>query len=134
MVTLMLTSETAQTEDNKYFGLASVSERRPEEGKKGEIQLRMVLNEMGGKEKKILNFTKYEVLDMSEGKHSPCGLSEAVNSPLPHPAYLSNHVPVGGEGRRTAIGRMDYFRHLERVETLRCYWELKHVQLEGLGQ
>ncbi|XP_060721091.1 myosin light chain kinase family member 4 [Tachysurus vachellii] len=134
MVTLTLTSETAQTEDNKHFDLASAAERRTGNRKKGGIQIKQVLKEMGGKEKKILNIAKYEVWEISEGKHRTCGLSDAVSSPVPHSACLGKHVPVGGEGRKTAIGRMDFFRHLERVETLRCYWELKHIQLEGLGQ
>lgn len=55
--------------------------------------------------------------------HSKCG-----------PAYLSNNVHEGEDTGKSAIGRMDVFRHLEKVETLRCYWELKHVQLKGLGQ
>lgn len=65
---------------------------------------------------------------------SKCGLSDAVSSPLLQPDYLSNNVQLGGESERSAIGCNDFLRHLERVETLRCYWELKHVQLEGLGQ
>ncbi|XP_047007034.1 myosin light chain kinase family member 4 isoform X2 [Ictalurus punctatus] len=73
-------------------------------------------------------------MSAAESKHSKRGLSDAVSSPLPHPAYLSSHVSVDGEGRRSPTGRMDFFRHLERVETLRCYWELKHVQLKGLEQ
>lgn len=61
---------------------------------------------------------------MSAAKsHNKCG-----------PAYLSNNVHKGGDSGRSAIGRMDVFRHPEKVETLRCYWELKHVQLKGQGQ
>lgn len=61
MVTLTLTSETAQTEDNKHFDLASAAGRRTGKWKKGGIQIKQVLKEMGGKEKKILNIAKYEV-------------------------------------------------------------------------
>ncbi|TSK58007.1 Myosin light chain kinase family member 4 [Bagarius yarrelli] len=71
---------------------------------------------------------------MSEGKHSTCGLSDEVNSPLTYPAHLSSQVPVGVERERTTAGRQHYLRHLERVESLRCFWELKHLKLEGSGQ
>ncbi|KAF7690280.1 hypothetical protein HF521_012084 [Silurus meridionalis] len=91
--------------------------------------MKKLLKEMGGKEK-ILNITKYQVSDMSttDSKHGKCGLPNAVNAPMPHTAFLNNYVPLGGEAARPAIGRM------EKVETLRCYWELKHVPKEGLGQ
>ncbi|KAL7875596.1 hypothetical protein AOLI_G00105590 [Acnodon oligacanthus] len=29
------------------------------------------------------------------------------------------------------LGRLAFFRHLERVETMRCFWELKHIELTG---
>ena len=29
------------------------------------------------------------------------------------------------------LGRLAFFRHLERVETMRCFWELKHIELNG---
>ena len=32
------------------------------------------------------------------------------------------------------LGRLALYRHLEKVETMRCFWELKHVELEGGGQ
>ncbi|ROI33825.1 hypothetical protein DPX16_20339 [Anabarilius grahami] len=32
------------------------------------------------------------------------------------------------------VGRLEFFGHLERVERMRCYWELKHVQLKTLEQ
>ncbi|KAF4082416.1 hypothetical protein AMELA_G00151640 [Ameiurus melas] len=97
MVSLILTSESAQTEDNTLFD---------DQGEgKGRIQIKKVLKEMGGKEKKILNSAKYQVSDMSdaESKDSKCGLSDAVSSPLPHPAYLSNHASVDGEGYLTVL-------------------------------
>ncbi|KAI4878129.1 hypothetical protein NFI96_011070, partial [Prochilodus magdalenae] len=28
-----------------------------------------------------------------------------------------------------SLGRLAFFRHLERVETMRCFWELKHIEL-----
>ncbi|KAM9435353.1 uncharacterized protein mylk4b isoform 1-T1 [Clarias gariepinus] len=87
---------------------------------------------MGGKEK-ILNIAKYQVSDMSAAD-SKGGHSVAGSTRLKHHAYLSNHVPVVEEGGRPATGRTDFFHHLERVEMLRCYWELKHVQRDGLGQ
>lgn len=32
------------------------------------------------------------------------------------------------------LGRLAFYRHLEKVETMRCFWELKHVELEGGNQ
>ncbi|XP_055020991.1 myosin light chain kinase family member 4 isoform X2 [Boleophthalmus pectinirostris] len=32
------------------------------------------------------------------------------------------------------LGRLAFYRHLEKVETMRCFWELKHVELEGGSQ
>ncbi|XP_043075950.1 myosin light chain kinase family member 4 isoform X3 [Puntigrus tetrazona] len=32
------------------------------------------------------------------------------------------------------MGQLAFFGHLERVERMRCYWELKHVQLKTLEQ
>ncbi|XP_077076423.1 myosin light chain kinase family member 4 isoform X6 [Siphateles boraxobius] len=32
------------------------------------------------------------------------------------------------------VGQLSVFGHLERVERMRCYWELKHVQLKTLEQ
>ncbi|XP_040040598.1 myosin light chain kinase family member 4 isoform X3 [Gasterosteus aculeatus] len=32
------------------------------------------------------------------------------------------------------LGRLAFYRHLEKVETMRCFWELKHVELEGANQ
>jgi len=32
------------------------------------------------------------------------------------------------------VGQLAVFGHLERVERMRCYWELKHVQLKTLEQ
>lgn len=29
------------------------------------------------------------------------------------------------------LGRLAFYRHLEKVETMRSFWELKHVELEG---
>lgn len=28
------------------------------------------------------------------------------------------------------LGRLAFYRHLEKVETMRSFWELKHVELE----
>ncbi|TRY57032.1 hypothetical protein DNTS_023939, partial [Danionella cerebrum] len=30
------------------------------------------------------------------------------------------------------LGRLEFFGHLERVERMRCYWELKHIQIKTL--
>uniref|UniRef100_A0A8C1YMD8 Myosin light chain kinase family, member 4b n=1 Tax=Cyprinus carpio TaxID=7962 RepID=A0A8C1YMD8_CYPCA len=36
--------------------------------------------------------------------------------------------------KELGMGRLGFFGHLERVERMRCYWELKHVQLQTLEQ
>nr|XP_057929589.1 myosin light chain kinase family member 4 isoform X2 [Doryrhamphus excisus]XP_057929590.1 myosin light chain kinase family member 4 isoform X2 [Doryrhamphus excisus] len=32
------------------------------------------------------------------------------------------------------FGRLAFYRHLEKVGTMRCFWELKHMELEGGNQ
>jgi len=32
---------------------------------------------------------------------------------------------------RIHLGKLAFFHYLERVETMRCFWELKHIELEG---
>ncbi len=29
------------------------------------------------------------------------------------------------------LGKLAFFHYLERVETMRCFWEMKHIELEG---
>ena len=29
------------------------------------------------------------------------------------------------------VGKLAFFHYLERVETMRCFWEMKHIELEG---
>lgn len=31
-----------------------------------------------------------------------------------------------------SLGKLAFFHYLERVVTMRCFWELKHIELEGL--
>lgn len=64
-------------------------------------------------------------MDMSvAGEDTECGDPDGVSSSLQNFQDQDHHVP----DRRPTVGRLEYFRHLERVETLRSYWELKHVQ------
>ncbi|KAL7888350.1 hypothetical protein AOLI_G00033240 [Acnodon oligacanthus] len=88
---------------------------------------------MGGKEKKIVNIANpstSNVLDRcAGGRDSKCGCSDAVSSLL-QPACVKKRAADEEvfRGSVSSASRLDFFRHLERVETLRCYWELKHVQ------
>ncbi|KAG1964468.1 myosin light chain kinase family [Pimephales promelas] len=51
-------------------------------------------------------------------------------------AFLNNRAMEGEESRvkELDVGQLAVFGHLERVERMRCYWELKHVQLKTLEQ
>jgi len=40
---------------------------------------------------------------------------------------------IRNRGNSLRVGRLALYRHLEVVETMRCFWELKHVELEGAG-
>ncbi|KAK1796049.1 hypothetical protein P4O66_009142 [Electrophorus voltai] len=75
-----------------------------------------------------------EGLDMfASGKESGCGHAEGIGSSLQHFTCASAEGAGLGD-RGPAVGRRTFFRHLERVGTLRCYWELRQVQLDSLEQ
>ncbi|XP_072540895.1 uncharacterized protein mylk4b [Salminus brasiliensis] len=90
---------------------------------------------MGGKEKKIVNIANLpncQVVDRCAGeRQSVCGSSKADSST--HSACLSGRSAEEDVLTSTgpSVSRLAFYRHLERVETLRCYWELKHTQLKS---
>ncbi|XP_077391022.1 uncharacterized protein mylk4b isoform X2 [Festucalex cinctus] len=97
---------------------------------------------MGGNEKKILviaNVPSYEGSD----KKIPCNESVTKNgktltSAVPPPIPMSPIVEkmeglkaIRNRSNSLRFGRLAFYRHLEKVGTMRCFWELKHMELEG---
>ncbi|GLD49428.1 myosin light chain kinase family member 4-like isoform X2 [Lates japonicus] len=61
-------------------------------------------------------------------------LSSAVPPPIPMSPIVEKMEGLKAIRNRSnslRLGRLAFYRHLEKVETLRCFWELKHVELEG---
>ncbi|XP_019904268.2 myosin light chain kinase family member 4 isoform X2 [Esox lucius] len=112
---------------------------------------------MGGKEKKILgiaNGPKYQGSDKKpplccEGggsestpgsrkqKWTVCQTQEVEvpqSPPLPHIPAAGDKMEglkvIRNRGNSLRLGRLEFFRHLEKVETMRSFWELKLVELE----
>ncbi|XP_024864573.2 myosin light chain kinase 3 isoform X2 [Kryptolebias marmoratus] len=95
--------------------------------------------DMRGKEKilVIANVPNYQGSD----KRTPC--KEAVSGKkkgkaMPPPIPMSPIVEkmaglkaIRNRSNSLRLGRLAFYRHLEKVETMRCFWELKHVELEG---
>eukprot|EP00064_Thunnus_orientalis_P007659 superscaffoldBa00000864_g7681 len=105
------------------------------------------MRDMGGKEKKILviaNVPNYQGSD----KKTPCNESvsgkkngklqpSAVPPPIPMSPIVEKMEGLKAIRNRSnslRLGRLAFYRHLEKVETMRCFWELKHVELEGGNQ
>ncbi|CAL9695482.1 unnamed protein product [Knipowitschia caucasica] len=100
------------------------------------------MRNMGGKEKTILviaNVTSYQgsektlcIDNRKNGKHF-C----AVPPPIPMSPIVEKMEGLKAIRNRSnslRLGRLAFYRHLEKVETMRCFWELKHVELEGGNQ
>ncbi|KAF7651139.1 hypothetical protein LDENG_00115680 [Lucifuga dentata] len=100
---------------------------------------------MGGKEKMILviaNVPNYQ------GSHKKSQCNESVSkkngvssSRMPPPIPMSPIVEkmeglkaIRNRSNSLRLGRLAFYRHLEKVETMRSFWELKHVELEGGNQ
>ncbi|XP_060890263.1 myosin light chain kinase 2, skeletal/cardiac muscle isoform X2 [Labrus mixtus] len=105
------------------------------------------MRDMGGKEKKVLviaNLPNYKGSD----KRTPCNDSTSGKkngkpplSAVPPPIPMSPIVEkmeglkaIRNRSNSLRLGRLAFYRHLEKVETMRCFWELKHVELEGANQ
>ncbi|XP_029987326.1 myosin light chain kinase 3 isoform X1 [Sphaeramia orbicularis] len=103
------------------------------------------MRDMGGKEKKVLviaNVANYQGSD----KKTLCNESGRKNgrlssSVVPPPIPMSPIVEkmeglkaIRNRSNSLRLGRLAFYRHLEKVETMRCFWELKHVELEGGNQ
>ncbi|XP_077574020.1 myosin light chain kinase family member 4 isoform X2 [Stigmatopora nigra] len=100
------------------------------------------MRNMGGNEKKILviaEVSKYQGSD----KKFPCtgpGMKngKCVESAVPPPIPMSPIVEkmeglkaIRNRSNSLRFGRLAFYRHLEKVGTMRCFWELKHIELEG---
>ncbi|XP_071342668.1 myosin light chain kinase 2, skeletal/cardiac muscle isoform X2 [Trachinotus anak] len=100
------------------------------------------MRDMGGKEKKI--FVIANVYQGSD-KKTPCNESvsnknngKLFPSAVPPPIPMSPIVEkmeglkaIRNRSNSLRLGRLAFYQHLEKVETMRCFWELKHVELEG---
>ncbi|KAK5906775.1 hypothetical protein CesoFtcFv8_004687 [Champsocephalus esox] len=105
------------------------------------------MRDMGGKEKKILvmaNVPNYQGSDKRtlcnesvSGKKNVQLSSSAVPPPIPMSPIVEKMEGLKAIRNRSnslRLGRLAFYRHLEKVETMRCFWELKHVELEGGNQ
>ncbi|XP_008404925.1 myosin light chain kinase family member 4 isoform X2 [Poecilia reticulata] len=99
---------------------------------------------MGGKEKMVLvipNVPNYQGSDKRNlCKESVYGKknSKTPNTALPPPIPMSPIVEkmeglkaIRNRSNSLRLDRLAFYRHLEKVETMRSFWELKHVELEG---
>ncbi|XP_064789056.1 myosin light chain kinase 3-like [Oncorhynchus masou masou] len=82
------------------------------------------MRDMGGKEKKIVGITNVPKYQGSDKKPSPCCEGRSSES-------APGSRKQNGKVHQT---RLPFFRHLEKVETMRSFWELKHVEQEGERQ
>ncbi|MEQ2238249.1 hypothetical protein ILYODFUR_031273, partial [Ilyodon furcidens] len=67
--------------------------------------------------------------------------SKIPNTAVPPPMPMSSIVEkmeglkaIRNRSNSLRLGRLAFYRHLEKVETMRSFWELKHVELEGGNQ
>ncbi|XP_028259249.1 myosin light chain kinase family member 4 isoform X2 [Parambassis ranga] len=79
-------------------------------------------------------------------KKTPCNESGKKNGKLPSSAVpppipmspivekMEGLKAIRNRSNSLRLGRLAFYRHLEKVETMRCFWELKHVELEGGNQ
>ncbi|XP_014896166.1 myosin light chain kinase family member 4 isoform X2 [Poecilia latipinna] len=99
---------------------------------------------MGGKEKMVLvipHVLNYQGSDKRNlCKESVYGKknSKTPSTALPPPIPMSPIVEkmeglkaIRNRSNSLRLDRLAFYRHLEKVETMRSFWELKHVELEG---
>ncbi|XP_061739730.1 myosin light chain kinase family member 4 isoform X2 [Nerophis ophidion] len=103
------------------------------------------MRDMGGNEKKILviaNVPSYERSDKKiyceeSGKTNGNMPTSAVPPPIPMSPIVEKMEGLKSIRNRSnslRFGRLAFYRHLEKVGTMRCFWELKHIELEGGNQ
>ncbi|XP_019741598.1 myosin light chain kinase 3 isoform X2 [Hippocampus comes] len=96
----------------------------------------------GRNEKKILVIADVPSYDGSDTKRT-CHESAMKNgkilpSAVPPPIPMSPIVEkmeglkaIRNRSNSLRFGRLAFYKHLEKVGTMRCFWELKHMELEG---
>ncbi|XP_046905482.1 myosin light chain kinase family member 4 isoform X2 [Hypomesus transpacificus] len=103
------------------------------------------MRDMGGKEKKILviaNIPKHTGSDKKppcvEGRSdlNPARKRQAsdpqpLRPPSPGADKMEGLTVIRNRSNSLRLGRLAFYRHLEKVETMRSFWELKHVELKG---
>lgn len=60
-------------------------------------------------------------------------LPSAVPPPIPMSPIVEKMEGLKAIRNRSnslRLGRLAFYRHLEKVETMRSFWELKHVEME----
>ncbi|KAL7397808.1 hypothetical protein ABVT39_028219 [Epinephelus coioides] len=101
------------------------------------------MRDMGGKEKTILviaNVPNYQGSD----KKTLCKDSVSGKKNMKHPSAIPPPIPMSpivekmeglkdirNRSNNLRLDRLAFYRHLEKVETMRCFWELKHVEMEA---
>ncbi|XP_049588349.1 myosin light chain kinase family member 4 isoform X2 [Syngnathus scovelli] len=72
--------------------------------------------------------------------HEPAGVKngKVPTSAVPPPIPMSPIVEkmeglkaIRNRSNSLRLGRLAFYRHLEKVGTMRCFWELKHMELQG---
>uniref|UniRef100_A0A3B3DKF0 Myosin light chain kinase family, member 4b n=1 Tax=Oryzias melastigma TaxID=30732 RepID=A0A3B3DKF0_ORYME len=103
---------------------------------------------MGGKEKNILviaNVPSYQGPDKknlcnkasSGKKNGKAPTTAGIPPPIPMSPIVEKMEglkAIRNRGNSLRLGRLALYKHLEKVETMRSFWELKHVELEGENQ
>ncbi|XP_026201527.1 uncharacterized protein LOC113152482 [Anabas testudineus] len=103
--------------------------------------------DMGGKEKNILviaNISNYQGSDKKtlcndslSGKNNGKLPPSAVPPPIPMSPIVEKMEGLKAIRNRSnslRLGRLAFYRHLEKVETMRSFWEHKQVELKGGNQ
>ncbi|XP_063075617.1 myosin light chain kinase 2, skeletal/cardiac muscle isoform X2 [Engraulis encrasicolus] len=86
---------------------------------------------MGGKEKKTIKVAKCQGSD-KQAHHGPQGIRVTPVRKSRSPGGMSPPLKVARLLTDSCnSGKLAFFHYLERVETMRCFWELKHIELEG---
>ncbi|XP_068174995.1 myosin light chain kinase family member 4 isoform X2 [Antennarius striatus] len=96
---------------------------------------------MGGKEKKVLviaNVPTYqgsgkEILGNETGRKNGKPPPSAMPPPIPMSPIVEKMEGLKAIRNRSnslRLGRLAFYRHLEKVETMRSFWELKQVEMK----
>ncbi|CAG5863137.1 unnamed protein product [Menidia menidia] len=105
------------------------------------------IRNMGGKEKKVLviaNVPNYQGTDKKAPRNESASSKKSGKPPttaVPAPIPMSPIVEkmegltsIRNRSNSLRLGRLAFYRHLEKVETMRSFWELKQVELAGKDQ